>query len=108
MVEWTIELEPEVGDWLESLATNGFGTVAFHLDRLGETGAALRMPHSRALGDGLYEFRYDMEREAWRIAFFLHPAPDRPTDGLSKATHERTCGDPTGASGDDALHRGGP
>jgi hypothetical protein len=34
-------------------------------------GAALRMPHSRALGDGLFELRFDLGRLAQRVTFFF-------------------------------------
>jgi phage-related protein len=66
-----LELEPEVEEWLDGLAVGEFGTGAFHLDRLAERGAQLRMPHSRALGDGLFELRYDLSRVAQRITFFF-------------------------------------
>jgi hypothetical protein len=68
---WSVELEPEVEQWLESLPTGPFGTAAFHVDRLAEQGSALRMPHSRALGGGLFELRFDLERNAQRITFFF-------------------------------------
>jgi phage-related protein len=29
------------------------------------------MPASKALGDGLYELRFDMSNAAWRIPFFF-------------------------------------
>ncbi|MBI2709357.1 MAG: type II toxin-antitoxin system RelE/ParE family toxin [Actinobacteria bacterium] len=66
-----LELEPEVEEWLGGLAAGEFGTVAFHLDRLVERGAQLRMPHSRALGEGLFELRFDLGRVAQRITYFF-------------------------------------
>lgn len=71
MSTWSVELEPEVEEWLESLPAGPFGTVAFHIDRLAEQGSGLRMPHSRALGEGLFELRFDLERNAQRITFFF-------------------------------------
>jgi len=68
---WEIELETEVTEWLLSLPPSAFATVAFHLDRLAEQGAMLRMPHSRALGDGLFELRFDLGRVAQRLTFFF-------------------------------------
>lgn len=66
-----LELEPEAEAWLDGLPAGEFGTVAFHLDRLAERGAQLRMPHSRALGDGLFELRFDLGRVAQRITYFF-------------------------------------
>lgn len=76
MSGWSIELEPEVEEWLQSLAPREFGTAAFQLDRLGDRGAQLRMPHSRSLGGGLFELRFDLGRSARRITFFF-PGEDR-------------------------------
>jgi phage-related protein len=69
--QWTLELEPEVQAWLEGLSAAEFAAAAFQLDRLAEMGAALRMPHSRALGDGLFELRFDLGRVAQRVSFFF-------------------------------------
>jgi putative component of toxin-antitoxin plasmid stabilization module len=69
--EWSVELEPEVREWLEKLSPAGFATAAFHIDRLASRGATLRMPHSRALGDGLFELRFDLGKVAQRITFYF-------------------------------------
>ena len=69
-----MELEPEVEEWLDRLPPGDFGAIAFHLDRLAEHGAALRMPYSRSLGEGLFELRFDLGRMAWRITFWFAPA----------------------------------
>jgi len=44
----SIELEPEVRDWLERLPTTQFATAAFHLDLLADEGhcSVSRMPGS--------------------------------------------------------------
>jgi phage-related protein len=68
---WSVELEPEVRDWLLSLDEVAFGTVMPHVERLANKGNLLRMPASRALGDGLFELRFDLERSAWRITYFF-------------------------------------
>ena len=68
---WAIELEPEVEDWLDELAPKHFGAVAFHIDRLAAQGSALRMPISRSLDDGLFELRFDLERQAFRIRYYF-------------------------------------
>ena len=71
MVEWAIELEPEAEQWLDELAPRQFGAVAFHIDRLATQGSALRMPISRSLDDGLFELRFDLDRQAFRITYFF-------------------------------------
>jgi hypothetical protein len=68
---WTVELEPEVAQWLDSLAPTSFAVVASRIERLEELGAALRMPHSRSLGDGLFELRFALGRNIQRISFFF-------------------------------------
>lgn len=37
----TVELEPEVRDWLEGLSTIRFATAAFYIDLLAEQGPLL-------------------------------------------------------------------
>ena len=37
-------------------------------------GPQLRVPHSRALGSGLYELRFDLGKVAWRITYWFAPA----------------------------------
>jgi phage-related protein len=66
-----LELEPQIDEWLDGLRPALFATVAFHLDRLVESGPSLRMPHSRSLGEGLFELRFDLERQAHRITYFF-------------------------------------
>lgn len=51
---WEIELEPEVREWFEQLPPQAVAIVTFNINRLAHQGAALRMPHSRSLGDGLF------------------------------------------------------
>jgi phage-related protein len=75
-IEWEIETELEVDEWFGSLKHHEFGFVAFHIDRLAFIGSMLRMPHSRSLGGGLFELRFDLDRVAWRISYFF-TAPRR-------------------------------
>ena len=72
-IMWSVELEPEVEEWLDTLSTIEFATVLPHIERLADRGSALRMPASRPLGDGLFELRFDMSNAAWRIPFFFVP-----------------------------------
>ena len=66
-----IELEPEVERWLDELPPRQFGSVAFHLDRLAAEGSTLRMPVSRSLGEGLFELRFDLDRQAFRVTYYF-------------------------------------
>lgn len=73
-VMWSVEVEPEVEEWLDGLAVKEFALVLAHLDRLAERGSGLRMPASRSLGDGLFELRFDFGRVARRITYYFAPA----------------------------------
>ena len=70
-VMWSVELEPEVEQWVDSLSASDFAIVLAHVERLAERGNALRMPASRSLGDRLFELRFDIVRVAWRITYFF-------------------------------------
>ena len=70
---WSVELEPEVEQWISELSVRDFASVLPHVERLAERGNLLRMPASRALGDGLFELRFDLLRAAWRITYFFAP-----------------------------------
>jgi hypothetical protein len=43
----TVELEPEVRDWLEALPMAQFAAAAFYVDLLAEQGPLLGEPYSR-------------------------------------------------------------
>jgi hypothetical protein len=72
-VMWLIELEPEVEGWLDTQSVKEFAFTMNQLDRLAEQGNRLRMPASRALGDGSFELRFDLGRVARRITFYFAP-----------------------------------
>jgi len=69
--QWSVEMEPEVEEWLDSLPPVLFAVVASRVDYLADVGASIRMPRSRSLGDGLFELRFDLGRLAQRITFFF-------------------------------------
>ena len=71
----SLKLEPEVESWIEELDPRRYAATLPHLERLEQTGNLLRFPASRALGDGLFELRFDLDRVAWRITYYY--APDR-------------------------------
>jgi putative component of toxin-antitoxin plasmid stabilization module len=54
-----------------SLSGPASAAAAARVEHLVEHGAALRMPRSRSLGEGLFELRFDLGRTAQRISFFF-------------------------------------
>ncbi len=67
----TVELEPEVEEWLLSLSPADFGHVAFYVDLLAERGPLLNEPYSRQLAGKLRELRFYLGREQRRISYYL-------------------------------------
>ncbi len=49
---WSVEVEPEVEKWIDSLPVKEFATVLAAVERLSERGSQLR-PVSRSLGEGM-------------------------------------------------------
>jgi len=69
---WEVEIEPEV-TWYLGLSGDDRDVAAERIDLLANFGHMLRMPHSRPLGEGLFELRFDMSRRSWRIAYWQRP-----------------------------------
>lgn len=58
-VAWgSVELEPEVVEWLEGLPDDQFGRVEFYIDLLADRGAQLGEPYTRQLQGKLRELRF--------------------------------------------------
>jgi hypothetical protein len=70
----TIEVEPEVAEWLESLSSEEFGRVAFYVDLLESKGANLGEPYTRQLRGKLRELRFYLGRQQTRISYYIGPA----------------------------------
>lgn len=70
---WSVEVEPEVEEWLDGLLVKEFALTLAQLDRLAERGNELRMPASMSLGDGLFELRFDLGRVARRVTYYFAP-----------------------------------
>lgn len=70
---WEVETETEVTDWYLGLSGNDRDVAAERIDLLAKLGYMLRMPHSRQLGEGLLELRFDMSRRSWRITYWHRP-----------------------------------
>ena len=67
----TVELEPEVRDWLEGLSTTQFATAAFYVDLLAEHGPLLSEPYTRQLDGKLRELRFHLGGQAVRVAYWI-------------------------------------
>lgn len=67
----SIELAPEVRDWLERLSTAQFATTAFHLDLLADEGPLLGEPYARQLDGKLRELRFYLDRHPVRITYWI-------------------------------------
>jgi phage-related protein len=68
-----IEIEPEVRLWLMNLSDADFERAEHAAGRLSDDAATLGEPHSRYLGDGVRELRFDLghDREAVRLSYWL-------------------------------------
>jgi hypothetical protein len=67
----TVELEPEVRDWLEGLSGSEFGRAAFYVDLLAERGVLLSEPYTKQLEGKLRELRFDLGGQAIRITYWI-------------------------------------
>ena len=72
-MRWTVELSDEVRDWRAGLTLAGRAATDRAIERLAATGHIRRMPHSRPLGDGLFELRFACENVARRITYVFDP-----------------------------------
>jgi hypothetical protein len=68
---WTVEISPEVENWYATLKSKDKAMADCAFDRLAESGPALRMPHARPLGGGLFELRFTCEGTARRVTYFI-------------------------------------
>ncbi|MGW1812859.1 type II toxin-antitoxin system RelE/ParE family toxin [Streptomyces sp. NPDC002125] len=73
--DFIIEIEPEVRLWLTNLSASDYERAAHAAERLSRSPTTLSEPHSRYLGDGVRELRFDLgrHREAVRISYWLAP-----------------------------------
>lgn len=73
-VAWgTVELEPEVVEWLEALPDDQFGRVEFYIDLLADRGVELGEPYTRQLDGKLRELRFYLgpTGDAVRISYYI-------------------------------------
>jgi hypothetical protein len=67
----TVETEPEVTAWLESLTDDDFGQAERYIDLLAEQGVHLTEPFSRQLDGKLRELRFYLDRQPTRISYYI-------------------------------------
>ena len=67
----TVELEPEIRDWLDQLPIARFATASFYIDLLAEEGPLLSEPYTRQLGGKLRELRFHLDRQAVRVTYWI-------------------------------------
>jgi Phage derived protein Gp49-like (DUF891) len=66
----TIELEPEVWDWLEQLPTDQFAKAAFYSDLLADEGPLLSEPYTRSWTASSASWGH-LDRQAVRITYWI-------------------------------------
>lgn len=66
-----VELEPEVREWLEGLATQQFATSAFYIDLLADHGPLLGEPYTRQLDGKLRELRFHIDGRSVRVTYWI-------------------------------------
>lgn len=67
----TVELEPEVANWLASLDDVAFGQAEFAIDRLEREGVLLGEPYTRQLAGKLRELRFFAAEQPTRVTYFV-------------------------------------
>ncbi|WP_406269003.1 helix-turn-helix domain-containing protein [Nocardia sp. NBC_00881] len=70
---YSVEIEPEVTEWLGSFSDRDFGRVDQYVGMLAEKAETLSEPWSRNLGDGLRELRFHLHPLEMRITYWLAP-----------------------------------
>ena len=72
VISWgEIELEPEVKSWIGSLNKHGQEIAEFYINLLAKQGVLLGEPYTRQLDGKLRELRFNLNREAMRISYWI-------------------------------------
>lgn len=87
-MRWSVEFSSEVRDWYLALSPAGRASADRVLELLATRGSQLRMPHSRSLGQGLYELRFTCENTARRLTYVFEP--DRQAITLTTFRKQRS------------------
>lgn len=67
----TVELEPEVLDWLENLPDEQFGVAEFYIELLAGQGPLLGEPYTRQLDGKLRELRFYLNGLPVRVTYWI-------------------------------------
>jgi hypothetical protein len=69
----SVELEPEVAEWVASLPAAEFGRAEFYIDLLADRGPLLDQPYTRQLRGKLRELRFYLgaRGDAVRLSYFI-------------------------------------
>ncbi|MFI6153507.1 type II toxin-antitoxin system RelE/ParE family toxin [Kitasatospora sp. NPDC051170] len=70
---FTVEIEPEVRDWLITLSTRHYAAMERRVDILAENPTTLDEPRSRHLEGPLRELRFRLDGTATRVTYWLAP-----------------------------------
>lgn len=68
---YSVEIEPEVRNWLEGLSDRDLGRVDFMVGLLAEEAESLGEPYPRHLDGKLRELRFYLLRQQTRITYLL-------------------------------------
>ena len=73
--KWKVIYSDEIREWVMGLPPADARIARKMFDLLETFGIRLRMPHSKPLGQGLFELRFDIERGtvAQRVTYFFDP-----------------------------------
>lgn len=93
IVGWTVLLSDEVEEWFLSLKPADKAKAQTVIDQLAEKGNLLRMPLSRALGDGLFELRFGCEGVERRITYIFEPERRTFTLTTFRKTRQNEAGE---------------
>ncbi len=85
MERWTVAISDEVARWYGLLKDADRATADVAFERLRDLGPGLRMPHSRSLGGGLFELRFNCEGAARRVTYHF----DRPRRAITLTTFRK-------------------
>lgn len=78
MPDWSVEFystsddNSPVLDWYESLDDKAKAKLIWIFQLLETNGIEVGMPYIKPLGDKLYEVRADVNRNTFRVVYFLH------------------------------------
>lgn len=70
MTRWHIEYWNDLEKWFDELSNEQFKSISKELRLLELIGSRLRLPHSKALGKGIFELRE--RRYGYRVYYAFH------------------------------------